>query len=133
MMMGAVRDGQRVDVGMLPQGVQWKHVSVTDVIHIDDVYTTAEAEPAGVVDGAGTKWMDNSVYADVTLTSGALAIEVLAAFLMQDKLLWVSLTMRNLSEAQTAAIHAVRGMERAHIQSAKDARGELEAYMMADP
>ena len=52
---------------------------------------------------------------------------------MQDKLLWVSFTMRNLSEAQTAAIRAVPGMERAHIQSAKDARGELQAYVTADP
>ena len=71
MMVGAVCDGQRVDVGTLPLGVRWKHVSVTDVIRIDDVYTTADAEPAGVVDLAGTKWMDSSVYADVTLTLGA--------------------------------------------------------------
>ena len=69
--------------------------------------------------------MDSSVYADVTLPSGATTTEVLAAFLMQDKLPWVSLTMRNLSDAQTAAIHPVPGMERAHIQSAKDVRGEL--------
>ena len=92
-------------------------MSVTDVIRIDDVYTTAGAKPAGVVDGAGTKWMDSSVDAYVT----------------QDKLLWVSLTTRNLSEAQTAVTHAVPGMERAHIQSAKDARGELQAYVTADP
>ena len=111
----AVCDGQEVDVGTLPQGVQWKHVSVADVIHIDDVYTTPDAEPAGVVDGAVTKWMDCSVCADVTLTSGAPATEFLAAFFMQDKLLWVSLTMRNLSDTQTAAIRAVPGMERAHI------------------
>ena len=108
MMLGAGRDGQRVDVGPLPQGVRWKHVSVTDVIRIDEVYTTADAEPAGVVDGEGTKWMDSSVYADVTLTLGAPATQVPAAFLMQDKLLSVSLMMRNLSEAQTAAIRAVR-------------------------
>ena len=72
MMMGAVCDGQRV--------VQWKHVSVTDVIRIDDVYATPDPEAAGVVDGPSTKWMDGSVYADVTLTSGAPTTEVLAAF-----------------------------------------------------
>ena len=115
MMLGAVRDGQRVDVGTRPQGVRWKHPSVKDVIRIDDVYTTANADPAGVVDGAGTKWMDSSVYVDVTLTSAAPTTEVPTAFLVQDKLLWVSLTMRNLSDAQTAAIRAVPGMERAHI------------------
>ena len=71
MILGAVPDGQRVDMGTLPQGVRWKHVSVTDVIRIDDVYTAPDAEPAGVVDGADTRWMDCSVYADVTLTSGA--------------------------------------------------------------
>ena len=133
MMLGAVRDGQRVDVGALPQGVRWKHVSMTDVICIDDVYTTADADPAGVVDGACTKWMDSSVYTDVTPTSRAPATEVPAAFLMQDNLLWVSLTMKNLSEAQTAAIRAVPGMERAHIHSAKDARSELQTYVTADP
>ena len=115
MMLGAVRDGQRVDVGTLPQGVRWKHVSVTDVIRIDDVYTTPDAEPAGVVDGAGTKWLGCPVSADVTLTSGAPATEVPAPFLTQDKLLWVSLTIRNLSDEQTAAMRAVPSMERAHI------------------
>ena len=125
MMLGVVRDGRRVDVGTLPQAVRWKHVSMRDVIRIDNVYTTADADPAGVVHGACTKWMDSSVYADVTLTSGAPATEVPAAFLMQDKLPWVSLMMRNLSDTQTEAIHTVRGMERANIQSAKDARGEL--------
>ena len=124
-----------MDVGTLPKGVRWKHVNVTDVIRIDDVYTTADTDLAGVVDGTGTKWMDSSVYADLTLTSGAPATEVPATFLMQDKLLWVSLTMRNLSNAQTAAIRAVAGMETAHIQfqSAKDARGELQAYVTANP
>ena len=124
MMLGAVCDGQRVDVGALPQGVQWKHVSVTDVIRIDDAYTALDAEPAGVVDWAGTRWLDCSMYDDVTLTLGAPAPKVPAAFLMQDKLLWVLLTMRNLSDAQTATVRAVPGMERAHIQSAKEARGE---------
>ena len=133
MMLGAVRDGKRVDVGTLPQGVRWKHVSVTDINRIDDVYTTADADPAGFVDGAGTKWMDRSVYADVTLTSRAPATEVPGAFLIQDKLLCVSLTMRNLSDAKTAAIRAVPGMERAHIQSAKDTRSELQTYGTADP
>ena len=52
---------------------------------------------------------------------------------MQDKLLWASLTMRNLSDVQTTAVRAVPGMERAHIQSAKDAKGELQAYVTADP
>ena len=94
-----MRDGHRVDVGTLPQGVQRKHMSVSDVIHIDDVYTTATADPAGVVDGAGTKWIHSSAYDDVTLMSGAPASEVRAAFLMQDKLLWESLTMTNLSDA----------------------------------
>ena len=122
-----------MDVGTLPQEVRWKHVSVTDVIRINDVYTTANADPAGVVDGAGTKWMDSSVYAGGTLTSRAPATEVPAVFLMQDKLLWVLLTMRNLSEAQTAALRAVPGMETAHIQSAKDARSELQTYATADP
>ena len=133
MMLGALRDDQRVDVGTLPQGVQWKHASVTDVIRMDDVYTVPNAEPAGVVDRAGTKWMDCSVYADVTLISGAPATEVPAAFLMQDKLLWVSLMIRNLFDAQTAAICAMPGMPRAHIRLAKDASGELQAYVMADP
>ena len=133
MMLGAVCDGQGVDVGTLPQGVRWKHMSVTDVIRIDDVYTAPDAEPVGVVDGAGTKWMDCSLYADVTLTPGAPAIEVPAAFLMQDKPLWASLTMRKLSEVQTAVIRGVPGMERAHIQSAKDAKGELKVYVTADP
>ena len=41
--------------------------------------------------------------------------------------------MRNLSDAQTAAMRAVPGMERSHIQSAKDARGELHAYVTTDP
>ena len=71
MMLGAVCDGQRVDVGTLPQRVRWKHVSVTDVVRIDDVYTAPNAEPAGVLDRSGTKWMECSVYASVTLTSGA--------------------------------------------------------------
>ena len=118
MLLGAVRDAQRVDVGTRAQGVGWKHVNVTDVIRIDDVYLTPDAEPAGVVDGAGTKWMDCSVYANVTLASAAPTTEVPVAFLVQDKLLWVSLTMRNLSEAQTAAIRAVPSMGRAHIESA---------------
>ena len=61
------------------------------------------------------------------------ATEVRASFLMQDNLLWVSLMMRNLSDSQTAAIHAVPGMERAHIQSTKDASGELQAYVTGDP
>ena len=133
MMLGAVRDIQRVDVGTLPQQVRWKPVSVTDVIRSDDVYTKADGELVALVDGAGTKWMDSSVYADVTLTSGAPATKVLAAFLMQDKLLWVSRMMRYLSEVQTAAIRAVPGMGRAHIQSAKDTTGELQAYVTADP
>ena len=47
MILGAVHDGQRVDVGTLPQGVRWKHVSVADVIRIDDVYTMANADPRG--------------------------------------------------------------------------------------
>ena len=133
MMLGAVFDGQSVDVGTLPQGVQWKHVSVTDVIRIDDMYTALDAEPAGVVDGAGTRWMDYSVYADVTLTSGAPTTQVPTALHMHDKLLLVSLTMRNLSDAETAAVRAVRGMGRAHNQAARDARGELQAYVTADP
>ena len=77
--------------------------------------------------------MGSSVYADVTLTSGAPSTEVSAVFLMQDKFLWVLLMMRNLCEAQTAAIRAVPGMERAHIPSPKDARGELQAYVTANP
>ena len=100
---------------------------------IDDVYAAPDAEPVGAVDGAGTKWKDCSVYAGVTLTSGAPATEVRAAFLMQDKLLWVSLTMRNLFDAHAAVVRAVPGMERAHIQSAKKARGELQEYVTADP
>ena len=88
-------------------------------------YGVQDAEPAGAVDGAGTKWKDCSVCADVTVTSGAPAREVPVAFLMQDKLPWVSLMMRNLSDAQAAAVRTVLGMDRAHIQSAKDARGEL--------
>ena len=131
MMLAAVRDGQRLDVGTLPQGVRWKHVSVKDVIRLDDVYPTVDADPAGVVDGVGTKWIDSSVYSNLTLTSGAPATQVLAAFLMQDKLLRVSLTMRNLSDAQMAAIHTVPGMERPHIQSIKDARSELQTYVTA--
>ena len=115
MMLGAACDGERVDVGALPQGVQWKHVIVTDVLRIDDAYTAPDAKPAGVVDWAGTRWLECSKYDDVTLTLGAPATKVPAAFLMQDKLLWVSLTMRNLSEAQTAAVRAVPGMETAHI------------------
>ena len=115
MMLGAVRDGQRVDVGTLPQGVRWKHASVTGVIRVDSVCTTADADTAVVVDGVGSNRMDSSVYADMMLTSGPPATEVLAAFLKQDKLLWVPLTIRNLSDAQTAAIRAVPGMERAHI------------------
>ena len=73
------------------------------------------------------------MYADVTLTLGAPETKVPAAFLVQDKLLWVFLTMRNLSEAQTAAIREVPSMGRAHIQLAKDARGELQEYVTADP
>ena len=133
MMLRAIHNGQRVDVGMLPEGVRWKHVSATDVIRINDVYTTAEADPAGVVDGAGTKWVDSSVYAEVTLASGAPATEVLVVFFMQDKLFWMSLTTRNLSDAQTAAVRAVPGMEWAHIQSAKDASAQLQEYVAADP
>ena len=91
MMLAAVRDGQRVDVGTFPQGVRWKHVSVTNVIRIDDVYTTVDTDSARVVDGAGIKWMDSSVYADKRLSSGAPMTEVRAALLMQDKLLWVLL------------------------------------------
>ena len=87
MMLEAVHDGQRLDVGILPQGVRWKHVSVTDVIRINDVYAAPDAEPVGTMDGAGTKYKDCSVYADATLTLGASTIEVLAAFFMQDKLL----------------------------------------------
>ena len=115
MMLGAVRDGQKVDVETLPQGVRWKQVSVTDVIRTDKVCTSLDAEPVGAVDGAGTRWMDCSVYADVTPASGAPTTEVPAAFLMQDNLLWVSLTMRNLSDVQTGAMPADTGMERAHI------------------
>ena len=64
---------------------------------------------------------------------GGPTIEVPAAFLMQDKLLWVSLIIRNLSDAQTAAVRIVAGMGRAHIPSAKDARSELWAYETANP
>ena len=41
--------------------------------------------------------------------------------------------MRNLSDAQAAAVRAVPGMERAHIQLAKNTRGELQDYLAADP
>ena len=129
MMPGAVCDGHRVDVGPLRQEVQWNHVSVMHVIRIDDVYMTPDAELAGVVDGAGTRWMDCCVYGDVTPTLGGFP----AAFTMQDKLLSVPLAMRILSDTQKAAIPAVSGTESAHIQSAKDARCELQAYMTADP
>ena len=36
MFLEAVRDGQRLDVGTLPQGVRWKNVSVSDVTRIDE-------------------------------------------------------------------------------------------------
>ena len=39
----------------------------------------------------------------------------------------------NLSDAQAAAVRAVPGMERAHIQLAKKATGELQEYVAAQP
>ena len=93
----------------------------------------ADADTAGVMEGAGTKSICSSVYADVTLTSGAPATECLAAFLMQDNLLWVSRTMRKLSEAHTAAIRVAPRMERAHIQTAKVAKSELQMYPTSNP
>ena len=133
MMLGAVRDGQWADVGMLPQGLRWKHVNVVDIIRIDDVYAVPDAEQDAATDGAGTKWKDCFVYINVTLSSGAPVTDVPAAFLMQDKLLWVSFTMRSLSDAEVAALRTMPGMERAHVQSAKGARGEIQEYVVADP
>ena len=69
----------------------------------------------------------------MTLSSGSSATDVLVAFIMQDKLLWVSFTMWDLSDAQAAAIHTVLGMERAHVQWAKAARMELPEYLTAHP
>ena len=133
MMLRAVRDARGLDVGTLPLGVRWKHVSVTDIICIDDVYAAPNAKTTAALDGAETKWKGCSVYADVTMTFGTPASEVPAVFLMQDKLLWMSLTMRNLSNAQVAAGRTILGMERAHIRSAKSARAELQDYMVANP
>ena len=133
MMLGAVCDGQRVNVGTVPHGVRWKQVSMTDVIRMDDVYAAPDAKPAAAVDGAGMKWKDCSVCANVTLTSRAPATEVPAAFLMRAKLPWVSLMMKNLSDAQAAALRTVPGMGRTRIQSAKNARGELQEYVVANP
>ena len=133
MLLGEVRDGQRVDVATLPQGERWKHVAIMDVVRIDDVYAVPDADETNTIDGAGTKWKDCGVYADVTLSSGAAATNVPAAFLMQDKVLWVALTMKTLSDAQTTAVRMVPGMERAHTGAAKQARTEVLEHVNADP
>ena len=130
MLLGAVRDGQRVDV---PQGERWKHVGIVDVVRIDDVYAVPDADDANTTDGAGTRWRESGVYADVTLSSGAAATDVPASFLVQDKVLWVALTMKTLSDAQKTTIRMIPGMERAHIGTAKQARTEVLEYVNTDP
>ena len=73
------------------------------------------------------------MYADVTLSSGATATDVPASFLMHDKILWVALIMKTLSDVQTTAIRMVPGMEQAHTGAATQARAEIQEYVTADP
>ena len=53
------------------------------------------------------------VYANVTLSSVASTADVLVLFLMQDKILWVSLTMKTLSDTQTTAVRMIPGWREA--------------------
>ena len=62
---------------------------------------------------------DCGVYADVTLSSGAAATDVPVAFLMQNKILWVSFTMGAPSDAQTDAIRTVPRMGKAYVGAAR--------------
>ena len=120
MLLGPVRNGQLVDVAMLPLGEHLKHVGMVHIVRIDDVYVVPDASPENTVDGARTRWKEDGVYADVTLSSGAPTTDVPVPFLMRDKILLVSLTMKTLS-AQVPVARIIPGMERAHVGSAKEA------------
>ena len=122
-----------MDVTTFPQGERWKHVGIVDVVRIDDVYAVPDAEDANTTDRAGTKWRESGVYADITLCSGAAATGVPASFLMHDQVLWVALTMKTHSNAQTTAVRMIPGMERAHTGAAKqDGGGGVQEYVNAD-
>ena len=75
-------------------------MGIVDVVQIDDVYAVPDADDANTTDGASTRWRESGMYADVTLSSGAAATDVPESFLMQDKVLWVALSMKTLSDAR---------------------------------
>ena len=55
-----------------------------------------------------------------------------ASFLLQDKILWVTLTMKDLLEAKTLSLRKMPGMERVHAGSVRAARAEVLVYVGAD-
>ena len=58
-----------------------------DIVQIDNMYKVPDAAPKIASDGAGMRWKHNGVYADVPVSSGSPATDVLAAFPLHDKIL----------------------------------------------
>ena len=106
--LSAREANHRVDLNTLPTDRRWKHIAVTDVIRVNDVYVSAQRDlaTADLTDAKGAQWHDYGALADVTLATSATASRVRISFILQDQVLLSAWACKDIGEDQVATLRS---------------------------
>ena len=82
--LSAKEANQRVDLNTLPADRRWKHIAVSDVIRVEDVYNSGQGDLAAndLTDAKGAQWHDYRALAGVTLATSASESRVPISFIL---------------------------------------------------
>ena len=129
--LSAKEANQRVDLNTLPADCRWKHIAVTDVIRVDDVYDNAQGDLAAnaLTDAKGAQWHDYGALANVTLAPSATASRVPISFILQDQVLVSAWTCKDIREDQVATLQKLPGLKNLVQSTWRRARDELIAHV----
>ena len=111
--LSAKEANQRVDdLNTLPADCKWKHIVVSDLIRVDDVYDSAQGDLAAnnLTDAKGAQWHDYGALADVTLATSATASRVAISFILQDQVLLSAWACKDIREDQVATPRKLYGL-----------------------
>ena len=125
---------QRVNLNTMPTDRSWKHIAVTDVLRVDDVYDSAHGDlaTADLTDTKGAQWHDYGALVDVTLATSAIVSRVPILFILQDQVLLLACVCKDIREDQVATLRRLPRLENLVQSTWRRARDELIAHVTQD-